>query len=178
MTVYQTRRLRPRFHAAGRISPGAGRAGTATLLFASTHASRATWSNPQQDKGYIGPPLTQVGSRLTAAWIYHWLKNPQALRPGTIEPNQDMSDEDARALTAFLMTQKASGKTGGEEMKRKLCFLGMRLHCGYVRDASIGPLPLPRFMPRPRFSSGGVERRGATGHARRHASSAAGSAGQ
>ena len=35
------------------------------------------------DKGYIGPTLTGVGSRLTAAWVYHWLKNPQALRPGT-----------------------------------------------------------------------------------------------
>ena len=35
------------------------------------------------DKGYIGPTLTQVGSRLTPAWIYAWLKNPQALRPGT-----------------------------------------------------------------------------------------------
>jgi len=62
------------------------------------------------DKGYIGPTLTQVGSRLNAAWLYHWLKNPQALRPGTIEPNRNMSDEDARALTAFLMTQKSSGK--------------------------------------------------------------------
>jgi cytochrome c1 len=37
------------------------------------------------------------------------LKNPQALRPGTIEPNQNMSDQDAGALTAFLMAQKASG---------------------------------------------------------------------
>jgi len=61
------------------------------------------------DKGYIGPTLTQVGSRLTAAWIYNWLKNPQALRSGTIEPNRNMSDEDARALTAFLITQKESG---------------------------------------------------------------------
>jgi cbb3-type cytochrome oxidase cytochrome c subunit len=58
------------------------------------------------DKGYIGPTLTQVGSRLTAAWIYQWTKNPQALRPGTIEPNRAMSDEDARALTAFLISQK------------------------------------------------------------------------
>jgi mono/diheme cytochrome c family protein len=66
--------------------------------------------NTKDDKGYIGPPLPQVGSRLTAAWIYHWLKDPQTLRPGTIEPNQRMSDEDARALTAFLMTQKANGK--------------------------------------------------------------------
>ena len=71
--------------------------------------------NTQQDKGYIGPPLTQVGSRLNAAWIYHWLKNPQALRPGTIEPNQSMSDEDAGALTAFLMMQKTSGKPGAKQ---------------------------------------------------------------
>jgi mono/diheme cytochrome c family protein len=62
------------------------------------------------DKGYIGPTLTPVGSRLNSAWIYHWLKNPQALRPGTIEPNRNMSAEDARALTAFLMTQKSSAR--------------------------------------------------------------------
>lgn len=64
----------------------------------------------KEDKGYVGPPLEQVGTRLTAAWIFHYLKNPQALRPGTIEPNQNMSDDDARALTAFLMTRKAAGK--------------------------------------------------------------------
>jgi len=60
------------------------------------------------DKGYIGPTLTHVGSRLTAAWIYSWLKNPQALRPESIEPNRAMSDEEARALTAFLMSQRAA----------------------------------------------------------------------
>jgi len=52
-----------------------------------------------------------VGARLNAAWIFHWLKDPQALRPGTIEPNQQISDDDARALTAFLMTQKTSGRS-------------------------------------------------------------------
>ncbi len=62
------------------------------------------------DKGYIGPTLSHVGSRLTAAWIYQWMKNPQALRPGTVEPNRAMSDEDARAVTAFLMSQKGGGK--------------------------------------------------------------------
>lgn len=63
------------------------------------------------DKGYIGPTLTNVGSRLTAAWIFEWMKNPQALRPGTAEPNRAMSDEDARALTAFLISQKGGGKS-------------------------------------------------------------------
>jgi cytochrome c1 len=62
------------------------------------------------DKGYIGPTLTHVGSRLTAAWVYQWMKNPQALRPGTTEPNRAMSDEDAKALTAFLMSQKGGEK--------------------------------------------------------------------
>lgn len=63
------------------------------------------------DKGYIGPTLTHVGSRLTAAWIFEWMKNPQGLRPGTTEPNRAMSDEDARALTAFLMSQKGGSKS-------------------------------------------------------------------
>ena len=65
----------------------------------------------QTDKGYIGPTLTQVGSRLTAAWMFEWMKNPQGLRPGTTEPNRAMSDADARALTAFLMSQKGGGKS-------------------------------------------------------------------
>jgi cytochrome c1 len=42
-------------------------------------------------------------------WVYRWLKNPQALRQGTVEPNRNMSDEDAKSLTAFLMMQKGSG---------------------------------------------------------------------
>ena len=64
----------------------------------------------KKDKGYIGPTLTQAGSRLIAAWIYNWLKDPQALRPGTAEPNRHMSDNDAHALTAFVMAQKGGTK--------------------------------------------------------------------
>jgi len=60
----------------------------------------------KNDKGYVGPTLSGVGVRMNAEWIFEWLKNPQALRPGTMEPNWKMSDEDARALTAFLMAQK------------------------------------------------------------------------
>jgi cytochrome c1 len=71
--------------------------------------------NPNSDKGYIGPVLTAVGSRLNAAWIYAWLKDPQALRPGTMEPKRDMSDEDARALTAYLMSLKGSAKHEGRK---------------------------------------------------------------
>jgi mono/diheme cytochrome c family protein len=68
--------------------------------------------DPNKDKGYVGPTLTQVGLRLSAAWIFHWLKNAQALRPGTTELNWNMNDHDARAITAFLMQQKAAPKEG------------------------------------------------------------------
>jgi mono/diheme cytochrome c family protein len=70
------------------------------------------------DKGYVGPTLTHVGSRLSAAWIFQWMKNPQALRPGTAEPNRTMSDEDARALTAFLISQKGGGKSEVAKAKK------------------------------------------------------------
>ncbi len=69
-----------------------------------------------KDKGYIGPALAGTGKRFNAAWIYHWLKDPQSLRPGTIEPNQHMTDDEARSLTAFLMSLNSSGSK--EAMKK------------------------------------------------------------
>jgi mono/diheme cytochrome c family protein len=65
------------------------------------------------DKGYIGPALASVGRRLTPAWTYRWLKDPNALRPGTLMPNFNMKDDEARDLTAFLMTLKAA-QGGGQ----------------------------------------------------------------
>jgi cytochrome c1 len=85
-------------------------------LFYSKYACQACHIvDTKTDKGYIGPTLTQVGSRLTPAWVYAWLKNPQALRPGTTEPNQNLSNDDARALTAFLMSQKGPGGRGAKQ---------------------------------------------------------------
>jgi mono/diheme cytochrome c family protein len=107
MTVYQT----PTFdrdsmpnsgYAVGDIEQG-------RQLFYSKYGCQSCHIiDPKADKGYIGPTLTEVGSRLNAAWIYYWLKNPQSLRPATIEPNRNMSDEDAHALTAFLVSQKGA----------------------------------------------------------------------
>jgi len=109
MTVYQT----PTFDRDS--MPNSGYAGSdiehGRQLFYSKYGCQSCHIiDPKADKGYIGPTLTEVGSRLNAAWIYNWLKNPQYLRPGTIEPNRNMPDEDAHALTAFLVSQKASAK--------------------------------------------------------------------
>ncbi len=109
LTVYQTSAFDRDEMPSGGYSPAQVEQGR--QLFYSKYACQSCHIvDTKNDKGYIGPPLTQAGSRLTAAWIFHYLKNPQALRPGTIEPNQQISDDDARALTAFLTTQKAAAR--------------------------------------------------------------------
>lgn len=66
------------------------------------------------DKGYVGPALAGVGNRLTPVWMYKWLKDPNALRPGTLMPNFNLKDNEALDLTAFLMTLKAQQKGGAK----------------------------------------------------------------
>jgi mono/diheme cytochrome c family protein len=56
--------------------------------------------------GYVGPPLTDVGTRLQPGWVYRWLENPQAYKPDTIEPNNGIPPEELRAITVYLMSLK------------------------------------------------------------------------
>jgi mono/diheme cytochrome c family protein len=110
LTVYQSPAINPDFVLSAN-SPASVEHGK--QLFYSKYACQSCHiADTKTDKGYIGPTLSQVGSRLTPAWVYGWLKNPQALRPGTTEPNQNLSDDDARALTAFLMSLKGSAERG------------------------------------------------------------------
>ena len=55
----------------------------------------------------VGPNLNNSGNRLTPAWIETWLRNPQDLQPDTIEPRRNLTDEEIRALTAYLMSLRA-----------------------------------------------------------------------
>ncbi len=115
MTVYQSPKIdRDSMPLAG-YAPGQVELGK--QLYYSKYGCQACHIiDTKQDKGYIGPTLTHVGSRLTAAWVYNWLKDPQALRPGTQEPKRNLSDDEARALTGFLMSQK--GRETQEAKKR------------------------------------------------------------
>ena len=66
--------------------------------------------------GYVGPALTNVGNWITPAWIEAWLKDPQALDPEAIEPRRDLTPQEIRALTAYLLTLKQArpaGASGG-----------------------------------------------------------------
>jgi nitric oxide reductase subunit C len=61
--------------------------------------------------GYVGPSLNIAGNWLTPAWIEAWLRNPQELVPGTIEPRQNFTEEEVKDLTAYLLTLQQSAKT-------------------------------------------------------------------
>ena len=58
--------------------------------------------------GYVGPNLNNAGGWLTAAWIEAWLRDPQALVPNTIEPRRNFTENEIKALTAYLMTLRQS----------------------------------------------------------------------
>ena len=60
--------------------------------------------------GYVGPNLNNAGGWLTPAWIEAWLRNPQSLIPNTIEPRRNFTDDEVKALTAYLMTLRQSIK--------------------------------------------------------------------
>jgi cytochrome c oxidase subunit 2 len=63
----------------------------------------------------VGPNLTHFGSRRTLAaglldntpdHLARWLKNPQAVKPGSLMPNLALPDDDITALVAYLQSLK------------------------------------------------------------------------
>ena len=61
--------------------------------------------------GYVGPSLNNVGNWMKPEWIEAWLKNPQELVGGTIEPRRDFTEDEIKALTAYLLTLRQATKT-------------------------------------------------------------------
>lgn len=56
--------------------------------------------------GYVGPPLDELSKRLKPGWIFMRLKNPQKYNPEIREPNFNMTDDEAIALTIFLLSKE------------------------------------------------------------------------
>jgi cytochrome c1 len=63
--------------------------------------------------GYVGPDLSNAGNWMTAAWVESWLRDPQALMPGSIEPRRSMTEHEVKTLTAYLMTLRQNGSASG-----------------------------------------------------------------
>ncbi|HWR83164.1 MAG TPA: cytochrome c [Candidatus Deferrimicrobium sp.] len=58
--------------------------------------------------GYVGPQLDDVGDRLEAGWLFSWLRSPLTYNAETIHPDYGFSEEQAKQLTAYLMTKRGA----------------------------------------------------------------------
>jgi len=52
--------------------------------------------------GRIGPDLFQSGAHYGPEWLYAWILNPHAYKPGTKMPNMNVTPGEAQVLVAFL----------------------------------------------------------------------------
>src|SRR4051794_25353732 len=99
-----------------------------------THAAAATGGDPSRGEamfiqygcgschqivhvrkatGKVAPPLDGIATRAMIAGklantpdnLQHWIRDPQAVTPGTDMPDLRVSERDARDITAFLYTR-------------------------------------------------------------------------
>ncbi len=68
-------------------------------------------------KGYadvakIGPELNKLAHKTNPQWIYRWVKNPKDHNPHTRMPNFRLSDDQAEAVTAYLMDISSKNEFG------------------------------------------------------------------
>ncbi|HUO57477.1 MAG TPA: c-type cytochrome [bacterium] len=54
----------------------------------------------------FAPDLSGTGSKLSAAFVYSWIKNPQHFNPDTRMPSLRLSDQEASDITAYLMSKR------------------------------------------------------------------------
>jgi mono/diheme cytochrome c family protein len=54
--------------------------------------------------GDIGPEITKVGSKVNAAWLVAWLRDPQSYLPHALMPRYSWSDEDLYIVTKYIMS--------------------------------------------------------------------------
>jgi mono/diheme cytochrome c family protein len=52
----------------------------------------------------VAPNLSQIAEKTEARWLFHWIKNPRGYSHVARMPSLRLSDEEARAITAYLVT--------------------------------------------------------------------------
>ena len=54
----------------------------------------------------FAPDLSSIGSKLSPAFIYSWIKNPQHFNPNSRMPSLRLSDQEASDITAYLSSKR------------------------------------------------------------------------
>jgi mono/diheme cytochrome c family protein len=52
----------------------------------------------------VAPNLSKIAEKTDARWIYHWITGPRGYSPDARMPSLRLSDEEAKAITSYLMT--------------------------------------------------------------------------
>jgi mono/diheme cytochrome c family protein len=101
----------------------------------------------------LAPNLQNIAAKVSSRWTYHWVKNPRGYIPDTNMPNLRLSDNEALAITAYLMTlgKAGSGDPGllsrledaangkrGESLIRKYGCAGCHDIPGMEKESRIG----------------------------------------
>ncbi len=53
-----------------------------------------------------GPNLVRTGSKVSAGWLYAWIRDPHVYNPDTRMPSLRLTDSEAADLTAYLMADR------------------------------------------------------------------------
>jgi ubiquinol-cytochrome c reductase cytochrome b subunit len=59
--------------------------------------------------GAVGPDLSYEGDVRAQRWLTDFLRDPQAVQPGTIMPKFPLTEKELRALTGYLLSLKRPG---------------------------------------------------------------------
>ena len=81
----------------------------------------------------VGPDLTRVATRRTAAWMIQHFKSPAGVRPGSSMPPIQLSDSQLNTLAAFLLKLSPDNATAIEDTPEPQC---RARWCIKLRDAA------------------------------------------
>jgi len=68
--------------------------------------------------GRQGPDLSAIASRVASRWLYHWLGDPQAFRPGSAMPRQ-LDPQQRRDVTSYLLSLGGGGEFEHKRMSNE-----------------------------------------------------------
>jgi mono/diheme cytochrome c family protein len=101
----------------------------------------------------VAPNLSRIAEKTTSRWIYHWVRDPRGYSNIARMPNLRLSDEEARAVAAYLATlgEPSSNPVGlearlnereniaaGEKLVRKYGCAGCHDVPGMENESRIG----------------------------------------
>jgi mono/diheme cytochrome c family protein len=62
------------------------------------------FSTPLGKSKDLVPNLKDIAGKVGPEWVYQWIKNPRGFAPDTRMPSLRLADDEAAAITSFLMT--------------------------------------------------------------------------